>query len=368
MFLVLVFIIGFLYRVLIIVAQPQGFMSDQWEYHTVAQGIMERGLFVSSYRLYGYPLILAFVYRAFGTEAQIPWTVLNILFDLGSAVLVYHIARRVFLDQNIAIISFVIYLINPFTSGYTGVRLTEIPATFLVTLIFFLMIVYYSKRKSVVLPAIMALLLGFLPQVRPSFLFYSIGLILFLFSRVGMWVSHARKLITLFLVVLLYCLPFTYNVVGNYVYFQEFSPLTVHNMFVREFYISLFTGNGTLLTEHPPEVRDIYFTYTSMAHKEYRDMVARKYWRLAVEKIQSNPWEFLFSRLRKMWYVWEKHVIYPYTNLYGESVRRWIYWSNIAFIGISFLGLGRYRREGSRQQRRLHIVVGKLAALSLKIF
>lgn len=349
---VILVLIGLVFRFLLIELIPQGFMLDQGEYHQVAEGILQNGIFVSSYRTYGYPILLALVYRFFGTEATLPWKVLQIVLDTAVGLLVFAIAKRLFRNFSLAFIAAMITMLNPFTAAYTGVRLSEVSAIFLMTATYFLTLEYIRTQRTVTL-LILALTIGFLPQVRPSFVLFSVVAMLYMLLRLRRIAGFRRRTVLVLLSVSTFILPFLYNIVGNVRAFNSFSPLTAHNMFIREFYISLFTGNGDLLTSFPQEVRDIYQEYTVMTFPEYRRVMQEKYWNLAVAYIRTNPHAFFVRRVQKLWYVWEKHRIYPYTNTYPRAFDPVVYWGNVAFLAVSVIGLAQFIKTATRPYARL---------------
>lgn len=321
------FVIGFLFRFWVAGAVPQPFVFDQEEYYGYVLGMLQKGLHADLYRLYGYPLIIAGIVAFFGVQSAVPWTIFHAILDTITALMVYWIAKR--LDSRAAWIAFIVYLFNPYTGGYTGVLLSEVATIFLVTIISVLIL----GKKS---PALVSLLLGFLPQVRPVF----IGL-----SLIALVAVHwKRQVKTIVPSVLLFCLPFLYTIAGNLVYYRQFSILGVEPTFVRELYASLFIGRGMPFTDTkwgdwPPQVQNAWGAFTAPKDASGRSQVAGRYLKKATDIIRRDPAGFVRSRFAKMGYVWEKHFIYPYVMGKPSAMAKALtYWGNITFLAFAALG------------------------------
>lgn len=328
--MIVLFVIGFFFRLWVAGLVPQPFVFDQEEYYGYALGILNRGLHADLYRLYGYPLIIAPLIAFFGVTSPLPWTVFHAIVDTATALLVFWIARRAFKNSTPAWIAFILYLFNPFTAGYTGVLLSEIVTIFLVTLTSALML----KKTSL---ALVSLLLGFLPHVRPVFIALSVvTLVVLLWNR-----SVKTKIAS----VLLFCLPFLYTIAGNLAYYRQFSMLGVEPTFVRELYASLFIGRGMPFTdtkwgEWPPEAKNAWGAFTRPKDAVGRKDVADRHLAIAMNIIRRDPAAFIRSRIAKMGYVWEKHFIYPY--LMGKPtplVKALTYWGNLVFLALAAIGM-----------------------------
>lgn len=100
-FIFFLLILGFLFRLLLIKLFPQPFGGDQDEYHRIAVEISRVGLYTHSYRVYGYPLLLAILYRLLGVNHQAVETMQAIV-DTSTALFIFLIARKVFKAKNIS--------------------------------------------------------------------------------------------------------------------------------------------------------------------------------------------------------------------------------------------------------------------------
>lgn len=328
--IILLFIVGFLFRLWIAGLVPQPFVFDQEEYYGYALGMLSKGLHADVYRLYGYPLIIAPLVALFGVKSAVPWTVFHAILDTITAVMVFRIAKKVFGNIKPAWIAFILYLFNPFTAGYVGVLLSEVVTIFLVTLTSALLF----GKKSLIL---ISLLLGFLPQVRPVFIALS--------ATVFIALVWSRPVKMKALSFMLFCLPFVYTIAANLIYYRQFSIVGVEPTFVRELYASLFIGRGMPFTdtkwgEWPLEAQTAWGAFTAPKYAAGRKAVADQHLEVAIGIIRADPAAFIRSRIAKMGYVWEKHFIYPY--LMGKPTplfKALTYWGNIALLALAAIGM-----------------------------
>ncbi|MBI3955870.1 hypothetical protein HY339_01290, partial [Candidatus Gottesmanbacteria bacterium] len=217
--------------------------------------------------------------------------------------------------------------------------LSEVVTIFFVTLISALLL----TRKHFVL----ALLLGFLPQVRPVFLPLSL-------IAVGILVWTRKNMILKAATLVLFSLPFWYTIAGNLVYYREFSLLGVEPTFVRELYASLFIGRGMPFTDQkwgdwPPEAQNAWGAFTAPKDQAGRADVARRHWQLATQIIRRDPLGFFGSRIAKMGYVWEKHFLYPYVMGKPSPLTKGLtYWGNAGLLVLAAIGMVLARKKNRR--------------------
>ncbi len=341
---ILSFIVGIAFRLFIVFLVPQPFVYDQIQYRDFARHIIEKGIYADTYRLYGFPLIMVpFVYLTDVSTNKLPWIIFQVILDTTTAILVFSIARKIFSNRKIAATSHFLYLFNPFTSAYVGVFLSEIVSIFLLTLVLLLILLWFEKKtfsKSILL----AFLLGFLPQIRPVFLYFDIFimiLILFSFIRKYSPLSYFKHFI---LLIFLFITPFFYTLFANKIYFDELTPFSVDNVLVREIYTSLFIERSLptgILPYYawPPEVLRTWGTFSSWDKNE-RYWITSLYKKSIFEIISDNPSEFILSRIRKMWYVWEKHYLYTYIpGSTNRVVNGLMYGGNVILLVSALEGL-----------------------------
>lgn len=354
---------GVFFRLWLASLFPQPFVFDQEEYHRFALGILQKGLYVEQARLYGYPLLVALLYRLFGIGNVAAWQTFQALLDSLTALLVFVLAKRLLRKELIAWLAFLLYLFNPVTSAYTGVLLSEVTGTFLLTALLLLIVFFFQTKKRYWF-WLVALFAGYLVQVRPAFLFFSVfvGLISLGWFLTGK-ISLKRKVWSSVVFLVLFTSSFWYTVVGNLVYFKQLTGATVDNLPVRELYLSLYiSGRSPYHVKsgydvYPPEVMKLYNEYSVLPqNSQERGEMAKKYWLLAQQKIAADPGAFLFSRLGKFWYVWEKHFLFYYQETSNKLRELAVYWGNVFLLLSGWLGMvywGRKHWRGWDSAQRL---------------
>lgn len=355
LFLIAIFITGILYRLWIVRLVPQPFIGDQPEYYSFIRGILKYGLHADTIFLYGYPMLIAPLVYAFGFISK-PWIVFHAIVDSTTGILVYFIARKLFerSPRSIAWIALVLYIMNPYTSAYVGVLLTEVVAIFLMTLICVMFLRFLIDKKFLYL-MLLAFLLGYLPQVRPSFVFLTIMLIVY--TGILSWRYLKKNKIKVVAIFILYSLPFTYNVVTNIVHYRQIAPLMVDNFFIREVYVSLLVDRGTpsFATRQinwPPEVYEAWNEFSNPSTPSDRRSMERKFMRTFFNRIQENPRHFVYSRVKKLLYVWEKHFLYQFIQgRENAHIDFAVYWGNIVLFMSGLVGFFASIRSAVRHKQ-----------------
>jgi hypothetical protein len=324
----ILFISGIIFRFWIVSLIPQPLdIGDQPDYYRFAVNIIDKTFYVHGIRLYGYPLFLAFIFFLSGTfENQNAVIVSQIFMDTVTAFLVYKVGRNLFKEKLVALIALILYLFNPFSSAYTGVILTEVYTIFMITLIFYIFTIYFRKKRMLFV-FILSLLSGYLPQIHPSFLIlsflYFLGLLYLLCKKTGY--SKGLKIKYLMISILIYFIPFSYNLIGNYMYFGKPALMSINNQSVTQIYASIIykqppgpqSDRSAYLSKDifPPEVYRMMVELTALdKNAEGRKMLNDKYSGLVSNLIRSDPSGFILSRFRKIRHVWEKSSLFYYVE------------------------------------------------------
>ena len=343
--LAVLFLTGLLYRLLFIKAFPQPFVFDQVQYQEYADSIKTYGLYAHSFRLYGYPLFLFLIEKFLGRGIFLglyTWQIVQVLLDTITGLLVLGAARLLFKKLSIAVFSYVFYLINPFTSGYTGVMLPEVWAAFLFGLLYYLGIKFMLFGPTIS-AIFIGILLGFIPQVRPAYFLFSFTTLLLISIYIYKQFSKNISRICLVLLAISFIIPNIYTVWGNYRWFNQFSLMDVDNLSIENLYVSLFIERSikipSSIYEYPKEVQWAYSEYsyrkdTLAKRKATQDLFIQA----SIEEIKNNPLKFLIWRVEKMWYVWEKHYIFPYFNPQSPLLLAATYWGNLIMLSLFAVG------------------------------
>ena len=370
--ILILFFIGVLYRLAMILLIPQPFEFDQVQYHDFAMGILKHGIYAHTFRLFGYPMLIAAIYFITGIVSQLsklPWQIFQAFLDTVTALLVLLISQRIFRDNKPVFLAYIICLFNPFTPPYTGVMLTEILTTFILTLICYLFLILFEKKQRYLLFTL-SFLLGYLPQVRPVFLLFSFLMMLYLTIKATKeWIIR-RKISTVIVCFLLFFLPFVYNVAGNLIFFRQFSATTVDNVFIENLYMSLYLEKvprrDTSIFSLPEEVREAYNEFSFTKSKEERILMSQKYTDLTLSGIRNQPIKFVRWRLVKLWSIWEKNSIFVYRGP-DENLAQVIYFGNLSLLVLSFAGFALWFRTIKKDGRFSFLFAGFVIFLFLYI-
>ncbi len=332
------FFLAILLRLLLIKLFPQPFLFDQADYHTFAQQMLQRGLYAESARLYGYPLFVATIYRVFSLNNLQAVFVFQAILDSATALLIYIWAKLLWNKKSVSWVAFVLYIFNPYTSAYVGVVLSEVTGIFFTALFLYLCTLSWLKKKMTAF-LLFSFVAGFLPQIRPAFLYFSVGL--FLLGLSIYWKKRWTLIGTL-----LFILPFLYVLWGNVVYFGQWKLTPVDHIFPRELFISIMVPNRLSddvrqgHTAFPKEVTQLYKEYSvKPKNQKERIAMADTYFAQAIEMMKENPWLFIRERFSKMFFVWEKHFLFYYQESPNALRDGIVYWGNIILLMGGLSGL-----------------------------
>ena len=312
---------------------------DEVQYKDYADSIKTFGLYAHSFRLYGYPVFIFIIENIFGKLKILglaPWQFVQFILDIVNTVLIFSTARVLFKNLTAAFITFVVYLFNPFTTAYTGVMLPEILAISIFSLIYFTGThVNFIGQKAT------KVLLGFLTQVRPAYFYYSLAMLTIL----GFYVFNKfpkKRIVYLALMVFAFFVPFLYTIFGNYRWFNEFALTDVDRLNIQNFYISMFIRDSPKIRmsfdEYPKEARWAYAEY-SYNKKSYKDRKETRdlFFKLAIDEAVRDPIKFFVWRIEKIWFVMQKHSIFPY-QIPDSRTEAAIYWGNLTLLASSLVG------------------------------
>ena len=344
-------VVAIVFRLWLISIFPQPFINDQFEYHRFALQILHSGVFADSARLYGYPLLLAVIYKLFGVENLQAVFVFQAIIDSLTALLIYQWAKLLFRQKGVPWIALALYIFNPYTSAYVGVVLSEVTGIFFTTLLLYLFTLFWLKKKLVIF-LLFSFVAGFLPQIRPAFLYFSGGL--FIIGLYGYWKKRG-----VIIGILLFILPFLYVLWGNVIYFNEWKFTNVDHILPRELFISvmvpdrapyyMISGYGV----YPKEVMKLYEEYSVLPkNQKERETMGNTYLAQAIKIINKDPWLFIRQRLGKMFFVWEKHFLFYYQERTNSVKSALVYWGNIVLLISAVAGLSTWSMEINKKNKK----------------
>ena len=350
LFIAFLFIIGIWFRIWFVSQVPQPYGWDQYEYSSYALKIWENNMFASfSHRTYPYPLLLITVYRFVGWGHHWDVVTLQAILESITALFVYLIIRLGIGDRRASIIGATLYTFNPFTAGYVGVILSEVLTTFAIAGTIVSGLAFVRKPRW-----IWALLLGLFgglaAETRNAALVWSLIPVVLSIIYVPLkryWRLYALIAVGFFVV-------FSYQLYVNWRDYKEITISHVDSFFAKEFFQGALLKRLPPFTySYPPESfimwNEYYSEYFPNRTKEERHAMARKYYAMGWEIIRRDPWDYIRTRLGKMWYVWQKENIFFYKEPGYESHKIYTYMGNLLLLGFAITwlvsaGFARMRR------------------------
>lgn len=337
-----------LFRLWFISLAPQPFGWDQYEYEMYAAKIFSHPWMMAahSYRSYPYPLLLALFYKVVGFGNHQAVFFLQAVLDSLVGLMIYVILRsrsRPGLEAT-PWIGFILYCINPFTSGYVGVLLAEVMTGFFIagTVLLGLMFV---KKPNPIHGILFGLFAGLAAETRNAAFLWTI-------VPIGLAFSFVRPRLAKFSIVLGVILTLLYPLYVNWRDYKELNVTTVDDFYAKEFF------QGALIKKLAP------FTYlypreSHLMWNEYyseydpgrttleRRQMAKKYYRKAWDLMKADPIDYIKVRFFKMFYVWQKENVFFYAEPGFESHRMVTYWGNSVLLLLAAAGLWFWPKKGS---------------------
>lgn len=250
------------------VIQESILIGDAKGYHDVALNLLKYRTYDSSmsqFRTPGYPFFLALIYYIAGVK---PWIVIPVqmLLTICMIFLVYHIGKYVF-NENIAVISAILFTINPLVIYYSTTILTETLFSF-VFLLSILFLIKGVSEERISLLYVSGILLGTSALIRPITQFFPVITAIVIASWPKRRISFKIKgLLSLLIIFYITISPW---LIRNYVKYNHFK-------------LSSFQGFNLL-----------FFNATAVERaktgKPYRE-IRKEFSELATEKGVSNPGE-----------------------------------------------------------------------------
>jgi 4-amino-4-deoxy-L-arabinose transferase-like glycosyltransferase len=291
----------------------------------------------------GYSLFLSVVYFIFGTDNIVALRVIQIILDMGVALIIFKIAREMF-GEKIGLASFILYIINPFTSTFTGWRLSESLTLFLVSLV--MLIVSrgnFTKRK--LLWFLFGLVLGLLLFVRYQFYYFSF---IFIFLLSALYFRKFNKIIFPAVVMIGFLLASSYTLVGNWANFKIISLVHPYDMAAGRLYLIFYTQRYPELgftTKVDPEYGRVLAEYDSTDDKIG---FTNKYLSLFFSRLSRDYPLFIKNYLMNIYFLWDKEYMYVYRDPFYPADKYPLKIYNLAVLilfAVGFVGFIKVKRK-----------------------
>lgn len=335
------FIFGIFFRLWFIALAPQPVIFDQYEYLLYAEKIFKDPLLLAShsYRSYPFPLVMAILFKFTGFGNTYAVYVLNAVLDSFIGIMIFFLLWKGFGSLKSAWIGVILYMVNPFTSGYVGVVLSEILTAFFITATMVAGLLFV-QRPSTWKGLLFGICAGLAAETRnAAFLWAGIPIVLAC-VRISVrkhWSLYAGIITGLALSVL-------YPLYTNWRDYKELSITKVDSFYAMEFF------NGASLKVLPPftyayprEQQEMWAEYWSEYHpgrtRQVRKAIATKYWQKGLAIVKRDPLDYIRWRFFKMWYVWQKENVFFYEEP-GYARHKYVTYSfNLMLLALGVLGL-----------------------------
>jgi hypothetical protein len=344
----ILFLGSIVFRLWFISLVPQPFAWDQDEYQWYATKIFyhPQMLAAHTYRSYPYPLFLAVLYKFVGFANHQALFTVQAIIDAATGVLVYLLLSVVTRRKPVALLGMFLYGINPITSGYVGVGLSEILTSFFITATIATG-VWFVKKPGLPRGFLFGFCAGMAAETRNAAFIWAAIPILLTVPFIG-WKRNTMGYAAIGLGVLLTML---YPLHVNWREYRQISFTTVDSFYAKELF------NGAVLKVLPP------FTYTypvvtnQMFYEYYsefypdrtpadRKAMAAKYYKKAWDLIVADPLDYIRWRFFKMWYVWQKENVFFYKEPNFRTTRPFVYFGNVVLLCLALIGMIKGLRSG----------------------
>lgn len=305
----------------------------------------------------GYPLFIAIVFWLRGAPDIEFVKLTQIFLDLGAGVCVWIAAKRIF-SQKTADLALSMYMINPFTSSYTGIILPEALSSFLVGALFMLTM---GGRWFFV-----GLTLGLMLFVKSSLVFFtigSIGMISFLCFKKGEVWKILMVTLAGFLVASSYTLTINYKTLGKIALAPPYSTI-FGQTYVMSFYADRYPE--VEFWGAAPELSRVMAEYERTPNAQIPEW-NKRYFTLFVTKTMHEPLNFLSHYLKNIFWLWDKDHVSVYKDPWYPSDRYILRVVNLIVLVLFIVGITRYVGRGGNFLREPIVIVTLALAATMTL-
>ena len=347
--LIILLFLGFLFRLFLASLTYDGLTYDVGYYVILAKRILAGELVADCCgKNAGYPFFLAIVGFIFGIDNLWALRIIQIITDLITAIIIFILARRIFENQKAAFISFILYLFNPFTSAYTGLRLPETVSIFLVTLTL-VIITAKSFTKNFFLWFALGAILGVTLFIRLQF-YYFVFIMIFMLSF--LYFRRGKRIYFIFFTLLSFFIFSLYSIPANYFTYQKIRLTPPYNRAWSLLYMNFYDYEyPELFIEEKnihPELKKImqeYFSASLTRNEREVEELNDKYRMLFWKKLKTTSVNFLINYNKNILRIWDKTHMAAYIDPYYPA-DKWILRAvNVTSLLLFLTGIYGYIRK-----------------------
>lgn len=289
-------------------------------------------------------MFLSIIYGIFGIDNFSAVRIVQILLDLASGLFIRSTAKKLF-GSKISRVAFILYMINPFTSSYTGLILGETLLVFLVSAIAYIL-VREDLRIKIWYWMLLGALFGAMVQIKISYAYFlPVVTALVIISMKKNIFKHVALAIGGFLIVSAYAL------ISHYAIFQRISVIPPYRMAGGMLYSSFSVGRypeqaSELSTIHPEwsRVIDEYYVYVNST-PELMGEYDKKYTDKFVLRLKEEWPVFVKNTVGHIANLWDKYFLILYTDPYYPQDALLLRLINIALLLFGVFGISQYGRK-----------------------
>ncbi len=354
-------VLGFIFRMWMASLFPHQPMFDETDYISFANVINNSFWYADCCaKTYGYPLFLSFIFRLFGQGNLYAVVVFQALIDVLTAFVLLVTSRKVFANEKLSLLTFLIYIFNPLSSSYTGLFLSEVLALFLMSLVIYLFISYKNKLGQFIL----GLVIGWLTYTRIMLWWFTLILLISI-PLFNIYFERKKFSLKWLIIFLGFLITVIYPISANWRFFKNLSPIPsvpfVYLDFLHSLEIARWPGlyNEEYFREVPISVSSEHPKIFGEDKDIFMEKV-RPRLNAAIEEIQNNPGPFIATRVRNVFLFWDKSHLYFYTDPFYPNDKYIVRIGNILFIFFSIVGINyvwRKKNKNIGEKRLLFFII-----------
>jgi hypothetical protein len=341
-FILFLIVIGFAYRLLLSFRPDTSVTGDEFKYQSMAQSILSGKLAADSSKNAGYSVFLAGVYFIFGYDNLKALSIIQIILDLITAFLLYLTARNIF-SEKAAIFVLIIYITNPLTSSFTGLRMSEIVNFFIIAGIAYIISgkLFTSRGSLWLIYGILSGILVFLRFQFKLFVFATLITPLFNFKPN----ARIKYLIVAFVGFMIASL---YSLISFYAMFKVVSVGPPILQSWGSMYAHLFVNSReaelnfqTPIWRNDPGYADVFSEYAALDQKYWNQLEQKN--KMRFFHSITTLWPIFISHMaRNSVWLWDKYHLSEYYDIYYPADSIFIRVYNILILLLFVLGLIAY--------------------------
>jgi 4-amino-4-deoxy-L-arabinose transferase-like glycosyltransferase len=341
--IIILLAIGFIYRLFLSSFAQTGNFWDMANYYYYAKSFLGGQIFSDCcLKNVGYGAFLAGIYRIFGFDNYQAVRITQIILDLTIAILVYFTSKNIF-NKKTALFSFILYILNPLTSSYTGFRLPEIISILYITGIVFLLSLKSFKSNRVIW-LLFGILLGLTLFTRMQFLYFSFFILIAFTAH-----FKQKKIKILFFLISVsgFLIASSYSLYSNYRNFNKISLTPPYTSKYLNIYSNFYNTMrySEIITDYikvDPKYSEIINEY--FIALDYNDLtkvikVDEKYKVLFFEKIKTDWPIFLKNTMQNLVWLWDKDHLFAYADPFYPADIIPIRIMNIFLLALFIIGI-----------------------------